>query len=139
MTETVSSRSWSTLLGGSAFLLGALLVWLAPAPTWADWVAGLLLFLSAGMIYRLLVPAHLTLTVDGQGIRWSTDGRSQADIPWGEIRHLRQSRDDDTFRMDVGKALEVHLPMQFLRSPQARQEFLALVAKARPDISIERL
>lgn len=136
MTETVSSRSWISLLGTSALLAIATICWLVSAQTWAPWVALAFGVAGVGMAYRLLLPIEATLTVDAEGIRWSIAQRRMTSIAWADIRHLRQSEDDGSFRLDVGRMLEAHIPMDFLRTEETRTQFLGLVAIARPELGV---
>jgi hypothetical protein len=91
------------------------------------------------MVYRLVVPIQARLIVDESGLRWWMGTRHWGSVGWSEIRKLRQSREDDSLRLDVGRLMETHIPFQFLRSTELQNEFFRVVSKYRPDLRLEKL
>ena len=138
MIHTVSSRNALSALGAAGFLGAALVCGLVRESAWLIWAGAVFMLIGAGLAWRLLLPIEARLETDAQGIRWWQGTRQLGDVRWREMRALRQSLDDDSFRIDVGRPLEVHIPTQFLRTPATHDEFLQAVAMHRPDLEVER-
>ena len=138
MIQTVSSRSPLSAISAGAFLCGALACGLVREPPWLLGAGAVFALIGAGLAWRLLMPIEARLETDDQGIRWWQGTRQLGHVGWNEMRALRQSLDDDSFRIDVGRPLEVHLPTQFLRTTTAQRDFLHAVAIHRSDLEVER-
>lgn len=139
MTEVIISRNLTTLLSGFAFLIGAVFCWVAPGLVWADYVGVVLILFGLGLLYRWIFPIQSRLVVDEHGVRWWLGGQQQDSVQWPEIRRIKQSRDDDSFRMDIGRVMEIHIPFQFLRTKKGQEEFAQELSRYRPDMTIEQI
>ena len=135
-TETVSSRSISSITAAIVFAIGVSFCWVTPAPAWTRWCSAVLVLSSLGFVYRLIFPIALKLQADENGIRWWLGEKPLRDVAWREIRQIKQSREDDSVRLDTGRPVETRLPTLFLRSQERRSDFFAVVGQYRPDLSV---